>query len=172
MLKALLLLLTAVTLGLWPFTATSAAKQPVLTSRASLMVVDADGVQVGRVLSVETSEVLDILVAFEFDHQPFVLRVFSHRLGGTESRLYFQSSNCSGVPLVAWHGSLVLPSAVVPPGNTLYLTEPGAIAERVVGGYVLDGNGGCGPTSDEVFALPARVIIDLDTLFTPPFSIR
>jgi hypothetical protein len=173
--KSLLTLVIAVTLVLVSFTATSATKN-VLKDLNSLTVVDAHGTKVGKLLTISSND--SGILAFEVDRRPFLLRVSQQNLSGT-SAIVYDSSDCSGPPFIATSPTpLFSPSGVSAPGHTLYLPEPDA--EPVIinpsGSSELTENGTCVPRAgaglSPVLFVPAQPIIDLDTLFTPPFNVR
>jgi hypothetical protein len=178
--KFLLTLVIAVTLVLASLTAAFAAP-PVLKDRNSLTVVDAHGVKVGDLFSGDT---INGFLAFEVDQQPFVLRVSPQGLAGAFTTVVFNSNNCSGPPLIFRRDETTFPAAFLlypanaidGPGRTLYLEDPAAdpFVLQTFSGSQLDVDGTCRPasTTDPSVFVPVQPIIDLDTLFTPPFSVR
>jgi hypothetical protein len=67
-------------------------------------------------------------------------------------------------------------NAVSGPGHTLYMEDPTAepFVLDTFNGSQLNQEGTCGPTSTTFRSLyvPVQPIVNLDTLFTPPFSVR
>jgi hypothetical protein len=177
--KSLLTLVIAVTLVLGSMMATFAA-QPVLKDRNSLTVVDAHGVKVGDLFGF--SAITFGWVAFEVDRRPFVLRVTSQGLTGTGGGIVYNSPSCSGPPYIFKFDTVSLPltllseSAVDDPGHMLYLEDPAAdpialasfSGSQPQDGACLPAGGGQNPA----ILIPVQPILDLDTLFTPPFSVR
>lgn len=94
--------------------------------------------------------------------------------------VYFDSANCQGtVWLLAHpysHVEPILPQvATGPPGNTVYVPEPNAAPRQVaLKSYINNRGGDCVPMSfvTQRPAIPGQQLIDLDTVFTPPFSVR
>ncbi len=70
---------------------------------------------------------------------------------------------------------LILPRSYVSgPGHTLYILDPESTPQYFIAKSRFDQYGGPCITSDvSVYtAVPAIPLVDLDTLFTPPFSLR
>ncbi|OFW39914.1 MAG: hypothetical protein A3J28_05275 [Acidobacteria bacterium RIFCSPLOWO2_12_FULL_60_22] len=92
-----------------------------------------------------------------------------------QSQLLFESENCLGnfwVSASFDEDSLLPLVAVGPPGNTLYLSQPNAASRRIALKSLFIA-GKCIPNfSSNIEAIPAEPLIDLDTVFTPPFSLR
>jgi hypothetical protein len=155
-------------------TATIAA-QSALRSRTSVAVVDAKGVKVGDVFSlVDICCGLIGAVAFEVNKEIFVVLVSPQGFTADEPNVVlFTSSDCSSPPFVVAEGGPTLfpAAAVTAPGSTVYLAEPDATFEHLANSWRLVSDGSCVPFG-ELGALPAHVVINLDTLFTPPFSVR
>jgi hypothetical protein len=157
------------------------ASQEPLKSLSSLEVVDAHEQKVAAVFglfqsSSGPSAFSRAVVVFEVDKQPFVVIVSVNAFLGTVSGPFFQSSNCSGPPLIAdVPQSIIAQSAISAPGHTVYVTEPDATPQRFDSfqGTFLAQDGTCQPTGGGgITLLAARAVVDLDTLFTPPFSVR
>ena len=170
------LIITVAIILTWSTIAATASGQS-FKNRKSITVVDAHGVMVGPVFSTEDFfNGSKVTVAFEFEKQPFVLLVFPHQfLSNSGMGPLFESSNCSGSPLVASAGGSPLPAnAISAPGSTVYLAQPDATPQQFNPfiGSELNPDGTCTPVSSALTAVPARATIDLDTLFTPPFSVR
>jgi hypothetical protein len=83
---------------------------------------------------------------------------------------------CSGTPLMNPLDPVLqlLPYvAVGPPGSTAYIPDPQAVPQTLaVGSQRFFGPfGGCFPAFGTQSLVPALGLIDLDTRFTPPFSV-
>jgi hypothetical protein len=158
------------------------AGQEPLRSLPTLTVIDGHGQRVGTVTSLlilnPAIPILIGLVAFAVGDQPFILRVGSQGIGSGNGMPLFNSGNCSGTPLVFESivtNSLIEPAVVSAPGHTVYLSEPGAMPQVFTSfvGTQLRSDGTCLPANlGNISLLPARAVVDLDTLFTPPFSVR
>ena len=146
----------------------------VLRKVRSLVVVDASGKTVGGVIAADKTEVT---VAFQIGEQ-FVLIPLKND-GFVIGTLNYQTSDCSGTAFLdsPSTGAPFPNSAVAPPGKTLYLPDPNAAPETVVVKSIFftfesfigcDTEGG-GQVSLEI---PAKAVVDLNTLFTPPFTVR
>lgn len=107
-----------------------------------------------------------------------VVLLGADRDGFRGGELYFESRNCTGTPWIIVFpnsSSMLAPfGTVAPPGTTVYVSAADASTETFHAGSVyrerrcdLDpfpfGN---------VEVLPAVPLIDMDTLFTPPFAAR
>jgi hypothetical protein len=180
--KSLLTLVIAVILVLVSLTATSAA-QPVLKSLSSLTVVDAHGVKVGELFGISANG--NGLVAFEVDQQPLLLSLNAN--GFVFTSIFFLSGDCTGAsylrtslnpatilnlfPLVAVSATgrvLYLPTGAAPLQDTS--EDPGFMGSKFIA------TGACVPPTrideEQAWYIPVIPVIDLNTLFTPPFSVR
>ena len=149
-----------------------------LKSVSALTVVDAHGTEVGPLISAyapgpSSSPVLG-MVAFRVDHQPFALIVSRLQISGGSSGPYFFSPNCSGEPWIEGGTTLIPLGAVSAPGHTVYAPEPGATRQifNPFDGSRLDPDGTCQAFNGPIGLLAARPLVELDTLFTPPFSVE
>lgn len=142
-------------------------------------VVDANGTKVAGVLGLAGPA--GATIALEVDGQLVVLQVTrEHFVGNADTDLLFESNNCTGTAYAA-AGSLSLgPSltAVVvgSPGSTVYLGDPGstpqAITSRSQLGSPISRPGPCHQdTILQPDAISVTPTINLDTLFTPPFTL-
>jgi hypothetical protein len=106
--------------------------------------------------------------------------------GVVGSLIFFESRDCSGAPFMSQPPERLFDGAVVaPPGMTLYLPEaPGMVPRTILLGSFLDALDGCqtspgkitgvdDPLDPAVAAdlIPAAAVVDLLTLFTPPFRL-
>jgi hypothetical protein len=155
-----------------------AAGAEKLKSISTIEVYDATGKKVGEVFSLFNNAAgvgAGVLMAFEVEDQPVVLPVSTRGFtsGGSP---FFNSGNCSGTPLLPFNETLLLPQAVLSaPGKTLYLQMPDAVPQRFIPftGTRLNPDGTCTPVNfDNIELVTARPVVDLDMLFTPPFSVR
>jgi hypothetical protein len=154
-------------------------------AREKLVVVDANGKQVGTVVG---SRVNRVTIALRVNGRHVLLNVDSavdtpvfpgttllvppiRGFGGVS----FESRDCSGPPFLFQSGNGLLDSGfVAPPGLTLYLpTVPGAAPTPIaLSSYW--GTGGCRTQEPPVLSnayVPAVAVVDLLTLFTPPFRL-
>jgi hypothetical protein len=150
-----------------------------------LVVVDADGKQVGTVVGAMINQVtialsvngrgvlLDVVSTVSTEYSPGA-GVLAPLRGS--SLLSFESRDCSGPPLLSQRPPRLLDAgAIAPPGLTLYLpaVPRAAPATFVWGSYV--GIAGCQAVPMPVTVgdlVPAVAVVDLLTLFTPPFRLR
>jgi hypothetical protein len=148
-------------------------------------VVDANGKQVGTVVDARLREVtialsvngrrvlLDVISADGAEYSPGAGALPPFRGGPL---LSFESRDCSGPPLLFEHPNRLLDlGGIAPPGLTLYVPAipRAAPATFAFGSYA--GFAGCQAAlypyaSDSL--VPAVAVVDLLTLFTPPFRLR
>src|SRR5262249_9628439 len=120
------------------------------------------------------------------------LNVTPNQLVGTGGPLFFTTNNCTGTPYTpAQPPGLVATSTLAGPGNSLYVATPNAIPQLITALSTLPPTPPgvppiCLPTvpppppppappppgPPQVFAVPALRLIDLNAVFTAPFSIR
>ena len=164
------------------FTASLAVAQS-LKSLSQLRVFDATGKKVGRVLSVKGMDGRNPVVALQFGKHVFTVEVLRHRFRGNVEGVYFQSADCSGMPylqaylgdpaLFGDQGGDLLDVYVGAPGNTVYLPTPGSTTQPTPVQSRLVPTGECTLSGDASLpAVPALPLIDLNMVFTPPFSVR
>jgi hypothetical protein len=121
---------------------------------------------------------------FKFgQYPPFMLRVTPQRFLGTApgNVVIFELAQCSGEPFVfsppSWPPQFLRPTFVAPPGRTVYVPDLEDTPHTEYAGSLwntdtetcIDVPPDRNDYSDAVKAIP---LIDLDTVFTPPFSVR
>lgn len=145
-----------------------------------LAVYDANGKKVGDVEDLGGSNVP--LVIFHMNDHVFTLRAIRPFLAGTRG-LLFKSGDCSGVAFFefesypgsqtqAFEVSLLPVTAVGPPGSTVYIPTPNTLSQSIATGSFFSQFDGCLADGSTRTVVPALSIVDLDTLFTPPFSVK
>jgi len=162
------------------------ASTDAASSAKDLIVVDAKGKEIGPVISVSDSLQYP-LVQLTVNSFKFVVRVFSNgvsddgftagrEVSGSEDILWFESANCTGTPYMPKNPERVMPDIIVSgPGSTVY--RPGDTGVTVFANSLLMGNGHPGgdcvqQTQGVGLLFRALPVIDLSTLFTPPFQVR
>jgi hypothetical protein len=150
-------------------------------------VYDANGKQVGPTIGILTSQDGPVVVAFRVGERVIPLLVTRVGIGGdlsfggSQNNLFFETPDCTGPPSALALSSVMLPRAIVAePGNTVYFVDPFGPSHLITQRSFLPGAGAGGqpgPCSSEagptvITVVPAIPLIDLDTLFTPPFSIH
>ncbi len=152
-----------------------------LHSVQRLVVVDANGKLVGEVI--DTLFGYNPLLAFRQEGKLFMVALTPDSapffgITGTgigNGAFYFESTDCSGAPLMYRTPDFVLPTVVNPPGMTVYVPDTSVIPQDVNFNSVLGEVGGgatCGTFSGTLSLVPAVPVVDLGSLFTPPFSVR
>ena len=150
-----------------------------------LVVVDANGKQVGTVVGSKVSRVtialsvngrhvlLDVDSAVDTPVFPGTTLLVPPIKGADLVR--FESRDCSGQPfLLSSANELLDLGAVAPPGMTLYLPAVPGAAPRQIAWSSYWGTGGCRTQEQPILSdgeVPAVAIVDLLTLFTPPFRV-
>jgi hypothetical protein len=153
------------------------------------VVVDARGGPIGGVVALNgpaTTVLIDV------GGRPFNLNVLPEQLVGTGGPLYFTMSNCAGTSYITFQPpGLSTPSVLAGPGNSLYAAVLNATPLPITALSTLPPSSPGGPLSicfnypttappgappppplPQVFAIAALPLVDLNTVFTPPFSIR
>lgn len=171
------------------FLVAALAQKPSATQQ--LAVYDADGKKVGDVTGAQIAwgQFLP-QVSFKVESVPFMLLVFRDGFA-QNNEVVWESTDCSGAPFVlgdVWYGqSLPGPMPVVAvglPGSTVYVEDGPARAitvrsystQPVPGLYPSFGPSQCEestrPLSSSLQTIPARPLINIDTKFKPPFTVR
>jgi hypothetical protein len=140
-----------------------------------LSVVDSSGKTMGKLLDLYKGNSGSAIVALKAND--LVFTVWIHRDSFETGDLCFESADCSGpaFPCECFDPPLLgaAQAVISAPGNTLYATAAGATPRPVTlrssswGGTCSDL--GWENTCDS--ALPVQPLVDLDTLFTPPFRL-
>src|SRR4029434_3592779 len=124
------------------------------------------------------------VVPFTVASHVFMLRVYRQNMVGHDlSGVYFESPNCSGQPFMADPDPIntLLPVVIVAqPGSTVYLPDPtDSIREVSAWSMFPTATPQNPPDSCVTFTSPivpngrrALPLLDLNTLFTPPFSVH
>ena len=147
-------------------------RRPHVRSANELTVFDADGVKVGRVFGDPEFPT----VVLEVDGRWFALQVRRSQAQSSFS-LLFETADCASTPayMDPQGDRLVQMPALGLPGTTVYLPDLTAPIQTVTVRSFRDFGEECrnfSPTPLTLPLVPAVAIIDLDTVFTPPFSVR
>lgn len=156
------------------------AQDPELPTVQDLAVFDTNGKRLGNAVGITDKNRL--VLSFKVDDHLFTAVLFTkdHFVGtGFGEATYFDSPDCTGNPFIHKERDNVLPSIQVNiPGNTIYMEDPDATARSVRVRSFLpaassDGYGACYNTDSQLNnRIRAIPLIDLNTVFTPPFSVR
>jgi hypothetical protein len=158
-----------------------------LFSPHQLAVYDAYGKRVGLVSGATSGKPM---VSFKFQDVPFMLLVL--RDGFQASLVVWESTDCSGQPFIPTGGdpypfspSSLPIVAVAMPGNTVYVEDgtPRSITARSYSTYPghpgPGGSPGSWPQCAEspaqpwvLTSVPARPLVDMNSYFTPPFTVH
>lgn len=114
-------------------------------------------------------------VGFEFDGINFLLEVHKDRIVGNTGGVFFESENCSGTPLIIYRSTMAPLVAVAPPGSTVYLLVDDSRNPLSITAHSTfnPSSGECESIKVEGLKLAtSKAILNLDRVFTPPFSIR
>lgn len=153
------------------------------------VVVDVHGHKLGNVVNVNGPLAM---VLVEAAGHLVSLNVTPNQLLGTGGPLFFTTNNCTGTPYVAAQPpALVAVSTLAAPGNSVYVQTPNAIPQLITALSTLPPAppgvppiclstvpppppppAPPPPAPPQVFAVPARRLVDLNTVFTAPFRIR
>jgi hypothetical protein len=152
------------------------------------VVVDAHGGPLGSVVALNGPAAT---VLIDVGGGVFSLNVLPTQLQGTGGSLYFTTSNCTGTPYIMFQPpALSTPSVLAAPGNSLYTAVPNATPLPITALSTLPPSIPGGPPSScftfpttappgapppppppQVFAIAAFRLVDLNTVFAPPFRI-
>ena len=143
---------------------------------SSLTVFDAKGKRVGKVLDMDFPTPLRAVVALEINRFLVLLLVDKDGFTSFLDRLRFESTDCTGPayvdPPFPTNLLSISPAAVAMPGSTVYAPTGGAQTFTERSSRAVP-NGGCEiPTPNERLGVLATPLIDLNTVFTGPFSVR
>jgi hypothetical protein len=139
---------------------------------ASLAVYDRNEKKMGDVVGVSEANVP--WVSLTAGNRSFVLQVFPEQLVGQE--LWFENSNCTGRTYIAgWmlnNGPNVFAlAAVQEPGGVVYAADANTPVNASVASF-LDSNGNCWAWAVTQKVLPASAVMNLNTLFQRPYTVR
>ena len=155
-----------------------------------LIVADSSGKTIGRVLggmniyNVESFASTDLnmrtVVLLQVDQTVVPVMVGRDRFYGGGGLVY-ESENCMGTPFFSPGvrlpetdaPSLFPLTAIGPPGQTIYIAIPGAAPRAISKRSVLEFGLRCSNETGNIpNAIPTHPLVDLLTIFTPPFSLR
>ena len=138
----------------------------------TLAIYDANDKKVGDVISTTATTAIVVLQLAE---HLLALSVDKNGIYGSSSGFpRFESINCSGPPLVDipfTHSIFPFVTVTGPPGRTIYLPDAEALPQQFRYRSQLN-PAGCVPANDLLTGVPATALLDLDTLFTPPFTVQ
>lgn len=150
------------------------AGQPVKPI-GSLNAYDANGKRIGQVIDLNNGQGSTVFV--RIGGTPTYLTVGPSSMWAGNPELSYQSTDCSGAPFIRVANSL-FPTLVATgdPGLTVYVPQSGQTAQTITIASVTENlqPSQCQPLlhSQQIQAFPAVPVIDLSTVFTPPFSVR
>lgn len=153
--------------------AISTVNAGTLKSVDALVVVDANGKKVGTVTDIGLT-LTGAAVVFEVDGFLFALFITQGSFIGTFTFFQFESTDCTGTPFIGSSTGLLLHGvAVFPPGMTVYRPDPTATPRTITSRSEMGNAGSCIVITRTIpDRSPAFPLIDLSTLFTPPFSVK
>jgi len=167
------------------FTGTATAGQkagPIVKPVTKLIVHDATGKKVGEVQD-SSYPGGTAFVPVSINGSVYVLSLTGpNELGGdsTATFRYYQSQDCSGVAWLPVGGPYVqtwpFPQTVIlTPGRTLYEVLPARAEEPPVNSQISN-DGLCSTVGARDYPIrwlaPTKPLVDLSTVFTPPYSIK
>jgi hypothetical protein len=148
------------------------------------VVVDADGDTLGSVIGLSGSSAT-VLVSLQ--GRLFSLYVSKDSLIGTGGPLFFTTNDCTGTPYIPVQlAALVTTSTIARPGSSLYVENPSSIPQLITALSILLGGpqavcqstppppppGVPPPGPPQLSAISAIRLVDLNGVFTAPFTIR
>ena len=148
-----------------------------------LQVVDATGTQVGTFGGFYSPTLQEAYVFFGLDSRPFALRV-NGAFFYPNVAVWYGTRDCSGTPYVevsrSWPPVSVMTDALVSagaPGQTVYYPQTGAAPVSIAprSRWIGYPNWRCEPYDCGLECMrnviPAYPLVDLNTMFTPPFKV-
>ena len=166
------------------------AQQTRVKQVQQLKVEDSTGKTIGRTLgainvyNIESSASTDLnmrtVVLLQVDQTLVPAMVGRDRFYGGRG-LWYESEHCMGVPFFSVDTtfsetdalSLLPQTAVAPPGQTIYVAIPGAARQTITGRSNLEFGLRCtNRTVADIPVIPTQPLVDLLTVFTPPFSLK
>lgn len=164
------------------------AQSPRISSVQQLTIEDSNGKTIGRIIggvglnnieSVGASNLaIRAVVLLRIDQLVLPVAVSRERFYGGGA-LYYQSENCVGSTFFPTLTSTSEPSNLVPrvavgtPGQTVYFQPASAEPTQTTIKSISQGVDGCiNQTFNNVSAVLAQPLIDLSTVFTPPFTLK
>jgi len=139
-----------------------------------MMIVDSVGSVVGPVTGFTFDGPQRVLpnVVFQKDGLLAGLLVGSG-LEGSGGSLAFDQVGCQGQAYLSGpFTTLILPGTIESPGQTLYVPDPSVPPGLVTARSLLQAGTCFTFQFDLLSAVPAIPVVDLDTLFIPPFSLK
>jgi hypothetical protein len=144
-----------------------------------LAVYDAEGKRIGIVSG--GAQIVDMLplVSFKIEAVPFML--FVYRNGFGPGQLVWESENCTGqayfIVYTADGLSSLQTAAIGPPGNTVYVEDGAPVTKTTHSMSVAGGQSSTcrnlAPFSNPPeTVVPMRPLVDMNTLYKPPFTVR
>jgi hypothetical protein len=156
------------------FAASASAQNPQVTIPSDLLLVDSVGTQVGLV--VDQSRILgfgDVGVALIIDGTMLIALVEDGVGFLTLGHVYFTSTDCSGTPYLDDKERFGISRNVAGPAWTFFrpigpAVNPGIPFQSQLGQYACNAL----PSSSPRALVPAERVVDLASLFIPPFTIE
>ena len=138
-----------------------------------LVIVDANGNKVGTVLDSVNDR---YTIVMKYGERIFQLFIENNGDDFWYFSLFFESTDCSGTPFVSnsFRNKILQIGTIAPPNRTVYLPDLDAAPRVITRMSVISALslGECVPSVYTFLASPALPVVDLDTVFTPPFSMR
>lgn len=145
---------------------------------ALLSAYDANGRRIGRVMDMRgpTGAFTEASVPVRISGTTVVLLVSKDAITSAGPALGYEASDCTGTGFLTPIAGDLLPRATIAgPGWTVYAEQPGPAVRLVTFNSQSTKTGGCTTSSLPIVAVkafPAVPLLDLRTLFTPPFSVH
>jgi hypothetical protein len=150
--------------------------EPILKMNKTLTVIDAHHKTVGQIGPFPTMLCGGSAVSYKVGNRVFTVSVNKTGFIRCLADYAFESTDCSGTPFVFINdtSALVEIARVGEPGSTVYLPDLDNIQHNFLSHSFYEGGLGECFSVDNIIpnVAPEIAIIDLDTLFTPPFDVR
>jgi hypothetical protein len=139
-----------------------------------LKVSDANAQRIGWVQGFITGSLSLAIVSLKVNGVPLPLLVSHSQFFGNSSA-FFESKDCTGAVLVKSVADLMVPTVVLHPGNSVHVADMTHPDENITTRSVihhLDPERRCLPFTETSLRHRTFPLMDLNTRYVPPFSIR
>lgn len=138
----------------------------------NLAVYDGDGKKIGNVINFWGEPSRGAYVAFSAGQSSFLLTFFSYGVAGFDNILYFASTDCTGDPFFSSSGrERIFPYSGVKKG-IIYQAKPVDSRRVNVRSTWHAPEEICQTFVNSVDVIPAIPLIDISTIFKPPFTVQ
>jgi hypothetical protein len=167
-------LVSVTVMGLFAANAHGSDNKPKFKNIDTLTVFDSHKKKVGQIGPFPTQGCGVSAVSYEAMGRKFSVSVNKAGFTKCKAFYFFESTDCSGTPYVFVDASALIESARVgEPGSTVYLPKLDEFRQAIeFHSLINELEPSCNTIDNTADAAPETPIINLDTVFTPPFEVR